>query len=198
MTAATKVRFNQCLKFTPVSVTDFEYPTVNYKYALLKHVLSLPTTNDTVRQIVAQCPLRNDHKRVLIDIKVQHLTPSKTSCIPGWHLDGPGNPLHPSKPEIHHLYIHQEGGETEFIGKPFELHIDETMKHKTVVDMIPKKVPVTKTKPKHFATFTRFDFHRGINVKHPMIRLLIRLTETDTIIPNNKPYLNAVGHKLFC
>jgi len=191
-----KVKFNSGLQFTPVVVGDFEIPTVNWKYASLKHVMEQESTNDTVRQIVSQCPLQNKHKRVLIDIKVQHLTPDVTSCIPGWHIDGPGNPLHQSKPEVHHLYIHEEGGETEFIADSFELDIDEEMSHDQIVKLIPRNVKITKTKAGQFATFTRFDFHRGINVQKPMTRLLIRLTETDTILPTNKPYKNAVGTKL--
>jgi len=194
ITAVTeKVKFNRGLVYTPVELTNFEYPTVNWKYASLKHVLKHQSTNATVRQLISQCPIKNGHKRVLIDVKVQNLIQTKTSCIPGWHLDGPGNPLHKSKPEIHHLYIHEVGGETEFIGEEFELELRREMSHKDVVDMIPKDLSVTKARAGYFTTFTRFDFHRGINVKSPMKRLLVRITETDTIIPNNNPYMTAVG-----
>lgn len=188
-----KVRFNEGLRFTPVVIEDYSMPTVNWKYASLEYVMKHTSTNGTLRQIVEQCPLNHQHKRVLIDVKVQHLTPDVTSCIPGWHLDGPGNPLHSSRPELHHLYIHEEGGETEFIADPFELEIDERMHHNDIVKMIPTNVRVTTTKAKNFATFTRYDFHRGINVLKPLKRLLVRLTETDVILPNNKPYKNAVG-----
>lgn len=191
-----KVRFNEGLRFTPVVIEDYSAPTVNWKYASLEHVMSDPSTNKTITQIVEQCPLKRQHRRVLIDVKVQYLTPDVTSCIPGWHIDGPGNPLHPSKPELHHLYIHEEGGETEFIADPFELEIDSQMHHNEIVKMIPSNVRITKTKARNFATFTRYDFHRGINVSKPLKRLLVRLTETDTILPNNKPYKNAVGTKL--
>lgn len=64
---------------------------------------------------------------------------------------------------------------------------------KEIVDMIPDDVNVAKCSAGYFTTFTRFDFHRGINVKKPMRRLLVRLTETDVILPRNKPYLHAVG-----
>jgi hypothetical protein len=192
-----KVRFNEGLRFTPVELRDYSTPTVNWKYASLDHVIRHPSTNKTIIQIVEQCPLKLQHKRILIDIKVQHLTPDITSCIPGWHLDGPGNPLHPSKPELHHLYIHEEGGETEFIADQFELELDDQMQHNEIVKMIPPNVGITKTKAMNFATFTRFDFHRGIKVKKSMTRLLVRLTETDIILPNNKPYKNAVGTKSF-
>jgi hypothetical protein len=194
MTAVTKkVKFNSGLQYTPVELLNFEYPTVNWKYASLGYVLDHDTTNETLRNIIFQCPIMNTHKRILIDVKVQHLTPLLTSCIPGWHLDGPGNPLHPSKPEVHHLYIHEEGGETEFIEDEFELEIDENIPHSDIVKMVPDNLSITKAKAEHFTTFTRFDFHRGINVSRPMKRLLVRLTETDIITPRNKPYLNAIG-----
>jgi hypothetical protein len=188
-----KVRFNRGLVQSPVELSDFEYPTVNWKYASLEYVLKHRSTNETLRYIISQCPIRKQHKRVLIDVKVQNLVPSKTSCIPGWHLDGPENPLHPSRPEVHHLYIHEKGGETEFIADSFELGIDGGMKQHEIVKMIPENVSVTKSVAGCFTSFTRFDFHRGINVKKPMKRLLIRLTETDLILPRNKPYLGAVG-----
>jgi hypothetical protein len=188
-----KVKFNRGFVHSPVELSTFEYPTVNWKYASLEYVLEHPSTNQTLRDIISQCPLMNQHKRVLIDVKVQNLIPSKTSCIPGWHLDGPENPLHPSRPELHHLYIHEQGGETEFIADSFKLDIDVDMKQREIVKLIPDNVSVTKTVAGHFTTFTRFDFHRGINVKKPMKRLLVRLTETDLILPSNKPYLGAVG-----
>lgn len=195
MTAATKtVKFNRGLKNTPVELSNFEYPTVNWKYASAKWVLShAESTNDTLRNIIMQCPIIGNHKRILIDVKVQDLVPSKTSCIPGWHLDGPENPLHDSKPEIHHLYIHEEGGETEFIRDEFKLEVNGVMSQRDIVKMIPDDVRTTKATAGHFTTFTRFDFHRGINVKKPMRRLLVRLTETDVILPRNKPYTGAVG-----
>jgi hypothetical protein len=195
MIAATeKVLFNRGLIFTPVELKTFEYPTVNWKYASAEWVLSQSeSTNNTLRDIIQQCPIVGNHKRILLDVKVQHLVPSKTSCIPGWHLDGPGNPLHPSLPEVHHLYIHEEGGETEFIDEQFDLEIDDTMQQRDIVRLIPDDLKVTKARAGFFTTFTRYDFHRGINVVKPMKRLLVRLTETDVILPNNKPYLNAVG-----
>jgi len=195
MIAGTKrVKFNSGgLVCTPVQIQNFQLPLVNWKYASLKYVMGQDTTCDTIREIVSQCPLQHKHKRVLIDVKVQRLTPSVTSCLPGWHLDGPGNPLHLSKSELHHLYIHDEGGETEFIDEEFELDVRPDMSQKEIVDLIPNTVKITTTKAKNFVTFTRFDFHRGINVKTPLTRLLVRLTETDLIVPSNKPYKHAVG-----
>lgn len=181
--------------FPEVRISNFQYPSVNWKYASLRHVLDHETTNETLRDIISQAPLIGNHKRILVDVKVQNLEPSQTSCIPGWHLDGPGNPLHPSSKERHHLYIHEEGGETEFIAEAFYLNISQTMSMKEIVDMIPDGLPVMKVKPRRFTSFTRFDFHRGINVAKPMKRLLVRLTETDVIKPNNVPYTGAVGSK---
>jgi hypothetical protein len=93
---------------------------------------------------------------VLIDVKVQDLIPSKTSCIPGWHLDGPENPLHQSRPEVHHLYVHETGGETEFIGDEFVLDIDHDTKQSDIVKKIPHGVSVIRAVAGSFTTFTRF------------------------------------------
>jgi len=73
------------------------------------------------------------------------------------------------------------------------IEVTDVMGQKDIVDMIPDDVSVTKSLAGYFTTFTRFDFHRGINVKKPMRRLLVRLTETDVILPRNKPYIHAVG-----
>lgn len=194
MIAATKeVLFNSTLVSNHVNLDHFEYPTVNWKYADIEFVLEQTSTNETLRSIISQCPLVGKYKRILIDVKVQNLVPDRTSCIPGWHLDGPGNPLHPSNPELHHLYIHETGGETEFIAEEFSLAITPDMSPQEISSMIPSGLRITKAKSGHFTTFTRFDFHRGINVSKSMKRLLVRLTESDTILPRNKPYKNAVG-----
>jgi hypothetical protein len=180
--------FDFPLSFRQVILEDFEYPTVNWKYADLDFVLNHESTKKALRSIISQCPLQRKHKRILIDVKVQNLVPEKTSCIPGWHLDGPENPLHNSKPEIHHLYIRETGGETEFINQKLSFeHVHSETKQSELVKQIPHNVSITKARAGYFTTFSRFNFHRGIHVKNPMKRILVRLTETDTIRPRNIP-----------
>lgn len=182
------IRFNSKLPhITPVTVSGKEMPDTNYKYAGFDYVYR--NTNDFVRSILDQAPIYGDHRYVLVDVKVQHLTPEKHSCIPGWHLDGPENPLHDSQPEIHHLFV-TGGGSTEFIAEPVMLEVDPNDKQKDIVARIPDNVAIIEAEQNAFNTFTRFDFHRGILAKELLTRLLIRVTESDVIRPRNKPSKN--------
>ncbi len=167
-----------------------EYSKYDWKYADIDFVF--PGLPQSLQSIVEQVPLRGGYKRTLIDIKVQDLVPDRTSCIPGWHLDGPENPLHDSKPEQHHLFIHG-GGPTEFVDQTLLLRVKHDMTQRDLAVQIPDEVSVKAILEDGFNSFTRFDWHRGINVDVPTRRLLIRVTETDTIRANNKPTRPAVG-----
>jgi hypothetical protein len=162
-------------------------PEANYKYAHFDYVCH--NTNDFVRSILDQAPIQGKHKHVLVDVKVQHLTPEKHSCIPGWHLDGPENPLHNSLPDVHHLFV-IGGGSTEFIDEPVTLYVEKEHKQKEIVAKIPDTVKVREIEQECFNTFTRFDFHRGILAKKSLTRLLIRVSETDVIRPSFQPAKN--------
>ena len=167
-----------------------EFAKHDWKYADIDFVF--PGLPQSLQKIVQQVPLKGGYKRTLIDIKVQDLVPDITSCIPGWHLDGPENPLHDGTPETHHLFIHG-GGPTEFIAQALMLRVTPEMTQRDLVSQIPKDVAVEPIPENGFNTFTRYDFHRGVNVKKPIQRLLIRVTETDIIRANNKPTRPAIG-----
>jgi len=162
----------------------------DWKYADIEYLF--PRLPSTLQHVVEQAPLKGGYKRTLLDIKVQLLVPEKTSCIPGWHLDGPENPLHDSQPEVHHLFV-RGGGPTEFIDQELTLQVQPDMNQRELVAQIPDEVSIKPIGLNAFHSFTRFDFHRGVNVAKPLTRLLIRVTETDTILARNKPFTQAVG-----
>lgn len=164
----------------------------DWKYADIEYLF--PRLPRTLQQVVEQAPLKGGYKRTLLDIKVQLLMPERTSCIPGWHLDGPENPLHDSQPEAHHLFV-RGGGPTEFIDQALMLRVQPDMRQRELVEQIPEEVSVKAIGLDAFYSFTRFDFHRGVNVSKPLTRLLIRVTETDTILARNKPFTRAVGRR---
>ena len=169
---------------------SIEYCKHDWKYADAGFVYEgLPKS---LQQIVDQAPLVGGYKRTLIDMKVQDLVPTTTSCIAGWHLDGPSNPMHDSRGETHHLFIHG-GGATEFVDQSLMIRVTPDMNQRDLVAQIPEDVAVMAIPEDSFNTFTRWDFHRGINVDKPTRRLLIRLTETDIVLPRNKPYTRSVG-----
>lgn len=168
-----------------------EWPKEDWKYADVKHVHD--RTTDLVRRVIAAAPLTYRFKRILIDVKVQNLTPEICSCIPGWHIDG-AFPSENKPDDIHHLFV-ANGPLTEFINEPVMLNVDRTllpdMQH--VLRQIPQDVKITTCAANAITTFTSRDFHRGVHAKTPTRRLLVRLTETNTILPRNKPQPPSQG-----
>lgn len=158
----------------PVDVRDM--PPEDYKYADVDYVY--PRTNGLVKTIIETAPITGRFKRVLIDIKVQDLNPEICSCLPGWHLDGSMQEI-----EVHHLCV-LNGPQTEFINQP--LFLDH--RHD-----IPDDVAVTTSREGFITTFTSLDFHRGVYATRPTRRLLVRLTETNIILPRNKPQAPSQG-----
>lgn len=178
------------LGFTP-EVGD--WPADDWKYADLDHVYG--RTNDLVRRVIDAAPITGLFKRVLIDVKVQDLTPDIYSCVPGWHLDG-AFPQPGIEPDRHHLFV-MNGPLTEFIAEPITLDVEWDVNRP--VDMqaflrqIPLDVKVSTCAPNAINTFTSYDFHRGVKASEPTRRLLVRLTETDTVTARNTPKAPSHG-----
>ncbi|MEZ2132518.1 MULTISPECIES: hypothetical protein [unclassified Sinorhizobium] len=166
-----------------------DWPADDWKYADVHHVY--PRTTDLVRKIIDTAPITGRFRRVLIDVKVQDLTPDIYSCIPGWHLDG-AFPDEAEEPDNHHLFV-MNGPMTEFIDEPVKCEIGEPVDMKSILQQIPLDVKVTTCAPNAITTFTSFDFHRGVKADKPTRRLLVRLTETNTVLAYNKPKAPSMG-----
>ena len=52
---------------------------------------------------------------------------------------------------------------------------------------------ITTAREGFITTFTSLDFHRGVYATKPTRRLLVRLTETNIILPRNKPQAPSQG-----
>lgn len=138
-----------------------------------------PKLNPFTQHIISKAPLKKSKKRILVDVKFQTLSPSITSCIPGWHLDG-------AESDIHHLFLCGSEGGTEFIGEKVKIpdSVDKNSYNKYISD----DVKVWTAPMNRFVTFSGMDFHRGVATQKETERILIRLTETDTIKPHNKSF----------
>jgi hypothetical protein len=174
------------LGFTP-EVGD--WPADDWKYADVEFVYR--QTNDLVRSIVDAAPISGLFKRVLIDVKVQDLTPDIFSCIPGWHLDG-AFPTDGVEPDRHHLFV-MNGPLTEFIDEPVLCTVNYPVDMPSIVRQIRHDVRVETCAPNAITTFTSYDFHRGVKATEPTRRLLVRLTETNTVLAHNKPKAPSMG-----
>lgn len=194
----TTIAFNfQTPKTTPLAFlpdTIEDWPVDDWKYADIDVVHA--RTNDLVRAIIDAAPLIGSFKRVLVDVKVQDLTPDIYSCIPGWHLDGafpasrPGDAI----PDHHHLCV-LNGPLTEFINQPLALQVEDPRKPNmaAILAQIPHDVSITTCAARAITTFTSHDFHRGVRTTAPTRRLLVRLTETNTIVARNRPQKPSQG-----
>lgn len=166
-----------------------DWPQDDWKYADVNFVY--PRTTDLVRRIIDHAPIVGGFRRVLIDVKVQDLTPDIYSCIPGWHLDG-AFPQEGVAPDRHHLFV-MNGPLTEFIDEPLELEVSRPVDMPAILRQIPHDVKVTTCAPNAINTFTSYDFHRGVVAAKPTRRLLVRLTETNTVLANNVPKAPSHG-----
>ena len=106
--------------------------------------------------LIELCKLEGGRKRVLIDYKVQNLIKGMHTCISGWHRDTICD-----VDAVHHLYI---------IGQPTtEFKINNS------AVSIPEQ---------QWYKYTN-DLHRGPLVKKDCERTLIRITETNLVMPRN-------------
>lgn len=108
--------------------------------------------------IIEDYNLVTSRKRILVDYKEQQLKSGNTTCLSGWHRDTIAD-----KNAIHHLFVIGAPTEFKICGEVFSIKEREWFKYTS-------------------------EFHRGPKVDKDCKRTLIRLTETDLIMPVNKIY----------
>jgi len=175
---------------TPVRLTDdWSVPNVGWSSAPIEHVYD--QTSPFVRNIIDQVPLMGEHKRVLFTLKLQRLSVGSFSDVRAWHCDGWGRRRSPdiqTRPEYNHLFI-LGGAAVEFMADPISLRWMRGYS----IDRLWRQLDDHRDLPTHavrlgvFNTYDCFDFKRGVKATESLTRLLIRVTETDTISANSDP-----------
>jgi hypothetical protein len=176
-------------EFSQPSEEDF--PAIQFKYGGLQHVYK--NTTDYVRTVLDACPIKKQHKNIVVDVKVTQIRKGKTPCLPGWHCDTVIDPRNPTTPENHFLFVSGQASLTEFIADPVELEIPDGLQHQAMLHKFRKQIAnidpsILKIPSCQIAGCSRFHFHRGSLGLFDEKRLLIRVTETDLVTPNNRPY----------
>lgn len=168
-----------------------DFPVTQFKCADINYVRQ--NTTDYVREILDAAPIKNQHKHVVVDVKVTLIKKNKPPCLPGWHCDTVINPFEDSLPENHHLFVSGNASRTEFIGTPVELNVPFDLKHQSLLKNFREQLEqlnfyVYKIPSCQFASYGRFHFHRGSLGLYDEKRLLIRVSETNVITPRNTPF----------
>lgn len=173
-----------------------DLPRVTFKHAPLERVRA--ESGDWVRAVLDAVALRGLHRWVVVDVKVTAIEPGRYPCIPGWHCDSVLDPLHPSRPEVHHLLVTGTASLTEFVAAPVELEIGPAPSARAFLaglgrQLAAQEPPVRAVPSCRLVEYGRFDLHRGARGVARETRVLVRVTETDVIQPTCTARRRAAG-----
>lgn len=183
------------MKVTCLSIDDliigkkFEWAEENiicpsYKYADLEK--TLPKLPIEIKNIISGVPIKGYHKHILLDIKFHDLEIGKAPALRRWHFDCVANPLHDSKPEIHHLFVTGEC-RTNFLSMRREIEVNP-FEERPNIHFFLRNFDGVGVPSNTIVTYGRFFPHLPVVSPSKYRRLLIRVTETDVIRPNNREF----------
>lgn len=166
------------------------------------------------REALGAMDLRGDRKYIIVDTKVHHLLPGFIPSIPGWHTDGvprgetglnPNNhgkpnlraqaTAHPDEAPRYHLLVTGEHSPTEFLHGSMLMRFSDDIGAELYQEMTDQ---IERLWLPHFAkpwavpscTVVEWDWwniHRAVPATARGWRFLIRVTETDHIVPRKSP-----------
>lgn len=145
---------------------------------------ALANSNEVVRQVLSKMPLQNKHKYITVFVKPMQTKIGSPTCIPGWHIDAVSTPLkaRTNHHEIHHIWCGYSNDTTEFIDTPLLIDITDDDTLQTMKNKIEKyKYNILKIPKNTIVTYSRLNLHRAAICKESSDRLLIRVSETDTL-----------------
>jgi hypothetical protein len=176
-----KCRSISTIRRTGIRLGQPEFTTENLKYADIDFAIN--NTNQYVKDIIKSAPIEGNHKYIVVDVKTHILKEGQIPALPFWHFDCVCDPRDNSREEVHHIFI-TDGCNTEFL------------KHEAILDLEDAFNPVSFNKkyqdiligeeiePYCIYTYRRH-LHRATKAKKNCKRLLIRVSETDNIRPQN-------------
>ncbi|WP_283612345.1 hypothetical protein [Mycolicibacterium poriferae] len=167
-----------------------------------------------VRQCLESAPLAGDRHYVIVDTKVSMLMPGWLPAIPGWHTDGvprgrDGAPAGSGAPSMleqaeqaadgyfprYHTIIVGNDCPTEFLKLPLELDLHHGEDEKLYAEMtrlVDHCDPdIRKPEPGQWASWDWWNIHRATEATERGWRLLIRVTESNTIPPATLGFIRA-------
>jgi hypothetical protein len=173
--AIDSVKYTEKMRMTTMS----DLPDVDYKFASLDFIKK--NTTDYVRMILDRVPIVGEHRNILVDSKVHYLKKGQTPALPHWHFDCVGDPRDEALEENHHLFI-TEGCSTNFLKEEVEIDLPFGFSHSIFNGLVGQKI-----EPYRIYSYRRH-LHQATPAEKDCVRLLIRVTESNLIKPNNKKF----------
>tara|TARA_Y100001938_G_scaffold117430_1_gene161954 strand:- start:729 stop:1415 length:687 start_codon:yes stop_codon:yes gene_type:complete len=167
-----------------------------------------------VRKCLEQAPLAGDRLHIIVDTKVSMLMPGWLPAIPGWHTDGVPrgrnlNPAAAGQPSMAEQHQQSEAGyfpryhtiivgndcPTEFLHSPLTLALEHGESEDLYAEMT-RLVDggghvVDVPRPNEWVTWDWWNIHRATEATERGWRLLVRVTESDTIPPAETGFIRA-------
>ena len=158
----------------------------NYRQINIKNFIELEKDNLQLINLIKSCPLKNDRKKILIDIKVREYIKGEYTCFnKELHLDGKNIIKKRNSLKDNRYYICiLEGPSTKFIKHPFGIIYDpnlklnqaDVLKNYNLDRMLVYKLPL-----KVWNGYGEFHWHRGKYINKDCKRIFIKITETGYI-----------------
>jgi hypothetical protein len=158
------------------------FKTECFKYADWSYVY--PKLNKSIQSILDTCPLKNNKKYTLVDVKVHTLNKGQTPCIPGYHCDNTKLTFDNTDTDHYHLLV---------TGEPFtEFMLDSWVEsnpppQNKLLDSN-KVYDFFKVEAMTWYSYGNFNYHRGTEAQDNTTRLLLRVCESDKIRPRNEHF----------
>lgn len=185
MTAVTRVAVNE-----PVRVgaglrrpEPGDFPGFFCKYAMLDDAAEL--AGPWLAGVLSACPVLGSRKFLCVDVKVSDLASGECTCIPGWHCDVTTDLLHPSRDDVHHIFVTGRHALTEFVSTQMDILVGESCPLSEQVRQIEANgYDIWRVPSCTWVTYGRRNYHRGPVSTGAERRLLVRVTETDVVRPS--------------
>lgn len=165
------------------------------------------------REALGAMNLRGDRKHIIVDTKVHMLMPGFIPSIPGWHTDGVPrgdeglNPNNHGAPNLraqaeadpddaprYHLLVTGAHCPTQFFVEPLFMRFAEdvgTDLYRQMTDkvngLLLSESDLLDTPPSTVVEWDWWNIHRAKQATARGWRFLIRVTETDHIVPRKSP-----------
>ena len=178
---ATKL--GQFKAWVPEKTNNFKYADIDFAYK---------QSSDFIRSFISFIDIPKK-KYQLIDVKTVELKAGELPCLPGWHTDCSMFPSSNFDDDINILFS-SGVTRTAFISQNWECNLSKIEKaptHQKIKALVNKKILEDKIatyqiENNDIVMYTRMHVHAPMPAEMTGHRILIRITCTDLVPPNNR------------